>query len=195
MLDTKARKYFQPFFEKAADLFIAMGISANQTTVAAFFIGLGAAVSVYLGYNTIGVILLWVSGLLDVIDGTIARKTNSSSPVGTLMDILFDRMVEIAMLLSIAFLNQNLGIVIAIVLSSIIISITIFLTVGALAEKTGYKSFYYQAGLAERTEGFVMISLAVVFSSYREVVLVVFALMILFTAMQRFYEAIRVLKK
>jgi archaetidylinositol phosphate synthase len=196
MLDTKGRKYIQPLFEKVANFTIRWGITANQVTIVAFLVGIIAAIVVCFGNAVVGVALLWLSGFLDALDGTIARKTNSSSGIGTLMDILFDRIVEIAMLLAIECMTNsiNIGIYISIVLSAIIISMTVFLTVGALVDKIGNKSFYYQAGLAERTEGFIMISLAAILPDFREIILVVFAAMMLFTAGQRFLEAKRILK-
>ena len=194
MLDTKARKYVQPVFERMADLLIRLKVTANQITVVALFFGLFAAMSVFAGLNFIGIILLWISGLLDALDGTIARKTASSNPIGTVMDILFDRIVEILILLAVAFTDPSTGIFTAIVFSSIIISMTVFLTVGALAEKKGEKSFYYQPGLVERTEGFIMISLVVLISGFRVEILLLFAALILFTAFQRVREATRILK-
>ena len=194
MLDTKARKYVQPVFERMADLLIRMKVTANQLTVVALFFGVFAAISVFWGYNITGIILLWISGLLDALDGTIARKTASSNAIGTVMDILFDRIVEILVLLAVAFTNPSAGIYTAVVFSSIIISMTVFLTVGALAEKKGEKSFYYQPGLVERTEGFIMISLAVLIIEFRVGILLVFAALILFTAFQRVREATRILK-
>jgi archaetidylinositol phosphate synthase len=196
MLDTKGRKYIQPLFEKVANFTIRWGITANQVTIVAFLVGIIAAIVVCFGNAVVGVALLWLSGFLDALDGTIARKTNSSSGIGTLMDILFDRIVEIAMLLAIECMTTSvdIGIYISIVLSAIIISMTVFLTVGALVDKIGNKSFYYQAGLAERTEGFIMISLAAILPDFREIILVVFAAMMLFTAGQRFLEAKRILK-
>ncbi|RDY66633.1 CDP-alcohol phosphatidyltransferase family protein, partial [Halobacillus trueperi] len=50
--------------------------------------------------------------------------------------------------------------------TSIIVSITIFLVVGAVSEKAGIKSFYYQAGVAERTEGFLLFSLMILFPQF-----------------------------
>jgi archaetidylinositol phosphate synthase len=195
MLDTNARKYIQPMIEGVANCFVKMNVSANQITAAAFFAGVSAAVSVYFGKPFLGVGLLWLSGLLDVVDGTVARKTGSTSSMGTLMDILFDRIVEIGMLLALMLTDKSLAQPVAFVLSAIIISMTIFLNVGATAEKQGYKSFYYQAGLMERTEGFIMISLAVLVSVFSSIILIVFALAIIYTALQRFIEAVKILKK
>ena len=72
-------------------------------------------------------------------------------------------------------------------------SMTIFLTVGALSEKKGVKSFYYQAGVAERSEGFIFFSLMILIPSYLGIITNIFSILIIITAMQRFLEAKRLL--
>jgi len=74
------------------------------------------------------------------------------------------------------------------------ISMTIFLTTGPLAENKGEKTFYYQAGLAERTEGFLMLSLMMLLKENAGVVINIFTGMVVFTAFQRFIEAKKILK-
>ncbi|MDR2922085.1 MAG: CDP-alcohol phosphatidyltransferase family protein [Treponema sp.] len=195
MLDTHARKYVQPLLDRIAGLLIRMGISANAATITAFAAGVLSAGALCLRWLWPAVALLWLSGLLDAVDGTIARKTNTSSPLGTLLDIVFDRIVEILQLLALIYIAPELALCVAVVLSCIIVSMTIFLTVGAASankrENDVKKTFYYQAGLAERSEGFIMITLAVLLEKYRAIVLLAFAAMILFTAFQRFMEAVR----
>ena len=72
-------------------------------------------------------------------------------------------------------------------------SMTIFLTVGALSEKKGVKSFYYQAGVAERSEGFIFFSLMILFPGYLRIITNIFSILIIVTAIQRFLEAKRLL--
>ena len=191
MLDTKARKFVQPLLNWVANLFVKFGISANGATVVAFVVGVLSAGAVCMQWYWLAVALLWLSGLLDAVDGTIARKTGTSSPLGTLLDVVFDRVVEILHLLALIYLVPELAPYVAVVLSTIIISMTIFLTVGAAAKNTAEKTFYYQPGLAERSEGFIMITLAILLVEFRVIVLLVFAGIILFTAGQRFFEAIK----
>ena len=185
----------QPLLNKVADLFIKLKFTANGVTILAFIVGLSAAVFVALNWLFVAVAILWISGLLDAVDGTISRKTNTSSSLGTLMDIVFDRLVEIGILMALIILEPSLAVYVAIVNATIIITMVVFLTVGATAQVKTEKSFYYQAGLAERTEGFIMLSLAILLEGYRHIVLVIFAAMILFTAIQRFVEAVKILKK
>ena len=70
---------------------------------------------------------------------------------------------------------------------------TVFLTVGALSEKKGMKSFYYQAGLAERTEGFILFTMMVLIPSWLVWTTSFFIFVEIFTGIQRMLEAKRLL--
>jgi phosphatidylglycerophosphate synthase len=192
MLDTKGRKFVQPIIEKVAELFLKLGFKANSITFIAFIIGVFSAAAFYLGYNLFAVILLWISGLLDAVDGTMARKTKATA-FGTILDITFDRVVEISIIAVIAIKFPAYNFLMVILLSSIILSMTVFLTVGALSDKDSEKSFYYQPGLAERTEGFIFFSLMIIFNNYITPISIIFSLAIFYTAIQRILEAKKIL--
>lgn len=196
MLDTKARKIIQPVFEKVADSCIRLNFSANNTTVFALIVGIIPSLLLLIDMPRIlAVVVLWVSGFLDALDGTIARKTKTSSAFGTVMDVTFDRLVEISLILVLAYKHSLNPLAFIILSCSIILSMTIFLTVGAVSNKVSNKSFYYQPGLAERTEGFIMFSLMIIFIRHLDLLALFFAGMILFTALQRFIEAYNHLEK
>ena len=143
--------------------------------------------------SILAVITLWISGYLDAVDGSIARKTKTTSLFGTLMDITFDRIVETSIILSLAMRYSNARINFIVLLICIIISMTIFLTVGALVEKKGMKSFYYQAGVAERSEGFLMLSLMILVPNYIVIFTNLFSTIIFITIIQRIIEAKKIL--
>jgi phosphatidylglycerophosphate synthase len=192
MLDTHARKYVQPNIERAADVLLKMGLSANHVTLLAFIIGSSSGLLIYFDHPFWAVYALWLSGFLDAVDGTMARKTKPSS-WGTLLDISFDRLVEISVILGLAFRFPDSMWALLLLSVSIIYAMTIFLTVGALSEKQGVKSFYYQAGLAERTEGFILFSLMIIFSKYLTALTLLFLAAELFTTFQRLREAKKLL--
>jgi len=192
MLDTKGRKFVQPIIGTIAELFLRLGFKANSITFLAFIIGVLSAVVFYFSYNLIAVILLWISGLLDAVDGTMARKTKTTA-YGTILDITFDRVVEISIIIAAAVKFPNNNFLLIILLSSIILSMTVFLTVGALSDKNSEKSFYYQPGLAERTEGFIFFSLMILFNNYINIISIIFSLAIFYTAVQRVFEAKKIL--
>jgi len=192
MLDTHGRKYFQPLIYKVAKLFMKYNFSANQVTVIAFILGISTGVFAYYGMGVVGVVLMWISGLLDAVDGTIARE-KGSSPFGTVLDITFDRLVEIAIIMGLALRFPGEQFEFLLLTCSIIFSMTVFLTTGMMAEKNGQKSFYYQAGLAERTEGFIFFSFMLLFPGYLSIIIIIFFGLIILTAVQRMYEASKLL--
>lgn len=192
MLDTHARKHIQPVFDTTADFLLKKGFTADGVTKIAFVIGISSGLLIYLDHPFWAVIALWFSGFLDAVDGTMARKTKSSS-WGTLLDISFDRLVEISVIIGLAFRYPESMWVLLLLSASIIIAMTVFLTVGALSEKQGTKSFYYQAGLGERTEGFILFTLMIIFSSYLTAITLIFLAMQIFTIFQRMAEAKRIL--
>lgn len=193
MLDTHARKHIQPMVEKTADYLLKRGLTADSVTKIAFIIGLSTGIFIYLDQPLIAIAALWLSGYLDVVDGTMARKTKPSA-WGTLLDISFDRMVEISVILGLAFRFPESMWALLLLSVSIIIAMTVFLTVGALSDKQGMKSFYYQAGLAERTEGFILFTLMIAFSTYLTVITMIFLAMQIITIFQRMAEARKILK-
>jgi archaetidylinositol phosphate synthase len=193
MLDTHGRKYVDPIINGGANFLLNLNLTANNVTVIALLVGMLTSIFIYLDMNIAAVITLWVSGYLDAIDGAIARKTNTTSLFGTLMDITFDRVVETSMILVLALKYVDARMNFIVLLICIIISMTIFLTVGALAEKNGMKSFYYQAGVAERSEGFLLFTLIILFPDYILFFTNVFSFIIFVTIIQRIVEAKKIL--
>ncbi|WP_071396533.1 CDP-alcohol phosphatidyltransferase family protein [Bacillus tuaregi] len=197
MLDTHGRIYVQPLIERTAKGLLRLGLSANQITVTAFLVGVAASVIIYFDQPYLGVAVLWISGFLDAVDGSMARLSRTSSGWGTVLDVTFDRVVEVGIIIALALRHPEPKILFLLMLlaSSIIIVMTIFLTVGAVSDKQSEKSFYYQPGLAERTEGFILFSLMVLFQSYLVYTTILYIFIELFTGMQRLLEARRILKE
>ncbi|MBC1458075.1 CDP-alcohol phosphatidyltransferase family protein [Listeria newyorkensis] len=160
MLDTKARPYVKPILDKTADFFLKIGFSANQVTILAFMVGVAAAILVGFGWMWTGILVLWFSGFLDALDGTMARKTKQSG-FGTVMDVTFDRVVEAGIIIALAARFPEQQFILLLLMASILFGITAFLTIGNVVQNKGVKSFHYATGLAERTEGFILLSLMV----------------------------------
>ena len=193
MLDTHARKYVSPIIELGAEFLLKLKLTPNNVTILALLLGVSTSIFLYFDMQIIAVTLLWVSGYLDAVDGAMARRSNSSSSFGTLLDIVSDRIVEVSivLVLGLKFVDVRYNLIVLTV--CILMSMTIFLTVGALSEKKGVKSFYYQAGVAERSEGFIFFSLMILIPSYLGIITNIFSILIIITAIQRFLEAKRLL--
>lgn len=194
MLDTHGRKYVQPVIEISAKALLKLGLTPNQVTMISFFIGVSTGLFIYFDQPIIAVAVLWLSGFLDVVDGTMARLTKPSS-WGTVLDVTLDRLVEISVIIGIAFAFPDLMWALLLLSVSIIFSMTIFLTVGAVSEKKGMKSFYYQAGLAERTEGFILFTLMILVVNHLLLITLIFLAVEIFTGLQRLLEARKILKE
>ncbi len=194
MIDTYGRKYVNSTIDKMANILLRFKMTANHVTVAAFFIGVCTGPLIYFNQSYGAIVFLWLSGFLDAVDGAVARISKTTSPWGTLMDICFDRLVEMAVVLALALRFPNVRLELLVLVICVLMSMTIFLTVGALVKQKGIKSFYYQAGLTERTEGFIFFSLMIIFPGYLPWIINIFSVAISITIIQRIVEAKRILE-
>jgi len=191
MLDTNGRVYLNTIFKKIAEFLLSLHLTPNHITIGALIIGIVGAVFFYCGFPIVSLIFLWSSGLLDVLDGEMARLSNGSSQKGALLDIFFDRIVEISYIL--AFIGTASTLSLLLLSCTIILSMTLFLSVGAMSQKESKKAFYYQVGLVERTEAFLLFSSMIIFAQYATYIVYLFAFLILITVMQRLREALNIL--
>ena len=185
MLDTHARQLVQPMIDKIARHLALRGVTALAVTLWAAFLGMLAAGALALGWTPWFLFFLWISGLLDAVDGTLARQNGTAGRAGALLDIVCDRAVEALVILAFGLRFPDARLAFLALCAAIILSLTIFLTAAAALPATASKSFHYQAGLAERSEGFLFFSVMAVWTSAVGEVALVFALAVLFTAAQR----------
>lgn len=131
MLDTYGRKYVNPIIDLGANTLLKLRLTPNGVSIIALIIGVLSSVFLYFDKLILSVVFLWISGYLDSVDGAMARKKNLTSPFGTLLDITFDRIVELSIIFVLALKFQNSRLYLLILTMMILISMTIFLTVGA----------------------------------------------------------------
>lgn len=146
MLDTHARKYVNPLIEVGAKLFLKYKLTPNNVTILALLLGMLTSVLVYFDMKVVAVIILWLSGYLDAVDGAMARRINKSSSFGTLLDIVSDRIVEVGIILVLGFKFIDVRYNLIVLTVCILMSMTIFLTVGALSEKKELNHFIIRQG-------------------------------------------------
>jgi archaetidylinositol phosphate synthase len=190
MLDTHARHVVQPIFDTLAQICARKGIGPLQVTLSAAALGAMAAGTLAMGWTAAFLFLLWLSGLLDAVDGTLARQEGSASRAGALLDIVCDRLVEVLVIVAFGLRFPDALFALLLLSGSIILSLTVFLTSAAALPATSSKSFHYQAGLAERSEGFLFFSLMALWPHGVGEVALVFALVVFFTAGQRLRAAL-----
>ncbi len=193
MLDTYGRKYIDKIFIKGGNIFLNMGLIPTHITIMAAIIGISGAVAFGFHKFILSIILLWLSGYLDAVDGSMARKSGKTSSIGTLLDIWLDRVVELSYIIAFGVQCQEAIFSLLILVCSIVLSMTVFLTSGMLMENTGIKSFHYEPGLMERTEGFIMFTIMIIFYLHMKITAFIYAGLILFTAIQRLFITVKAL--
>ncbi|MBU4540979.1 MAG: CDP-alcohol phosphatidyltransferase family protein [Firmicutes bacterium] len=191
MIDTKLRGVFQPLFNGLARGLIKLKLSSNTISLAAFGVGLGASLSIAMGHLVPALILLWLSGLLDVLDGSVARLTATASPLGAYLDLIFDRMVESAVILACFFLLPQYALAYLLFFVAVLFNFTTFIVAGALFKNNSSKSMHYDIGIAERTETFIVFTLMLLFQPFAGLILMIFNGLIFLTGGLRFLRIIR----
>lgn len=188
MIDSKLRGNVQPIFNYLAKKMVKIGLTPNAITIIAFVIGIGSAIAIGFGYPILAFILLWISGLLDVLDGSVARLTKSSSSKGAYMDLILDRMVEAGIILGLYHAHPEHAWMYLIFFVAVLFNFTTFIVAGALFNNEGEKSMHYDVGIAERTETFIVFSLLMIFSNYIFPILLIFNSIIFVTGIIRFMK-------
>jgi len=143
-------------------------IRANHATVMGGILGVTAGVLFASENLALGILTLGLSGILDAVDGTIAREFEVATALGGVLDLTLDRIVEVAVLLGLIWPHSWLQLPAAVVLATWYVNITVFMATGA-ALGASEKLIHYPPGLVERTEAlifFVLLALAPIWGAY-----------------------------
>jgi len=195
MLDRHARHLIQPAVDLLARPLQRAGITPNHLTVAGLLFGVAAAGTFFLGHQWLALALLLVSGLLDLLDGSLARLTSKAGAWGGFLDVVSDRVVECAVIIFYALTYPDTAVGLTVLACAIILNLTAFLTVGAVASEEGDKEFYYQAGITERTETFIFFALFYTLPDQRHIWVYLFAALVFITVLQRCVEAAKLFRR
>ncbi|MFL2665259.1 MAG: CDP-alcohol phosphatidyltransferase family protein [Dehalococcoidia bacterium] len=106
----KFRYFIEKYYEKPlVNFFISIKFSASMITILGVIITLVSSFFIYRGDFIFSAIILIIGSSFDMLDGGVARKTNSVSKEGALLDSVFDRISEAVIFLSIAFYYLSYG--------------------------------------------------------------------------------------
>jgi CDP-diacylglycerol---glycerol-3-phosphate 3-phosphatidyltransferase len=83
------------------DPLIRRGVDPNLVTTVGFIVTVSAGIAFFLGHVRIGGALVLLGGLLDIVDGQVARGTGKASVFGSFYDSTLDRVSEIVVFLGI----------------------------------------------------------------------------------------------
>jgi CDP-diacylglycerol--glycerol-3-phosphate 3-phosphatidyltransferase len=161
---------------------VKLHITANVLTFFGLLLAVGVGVTVMNGQLLLGGILMLLSGLMDALDGAVARQSGIQNRFGAFFDSTSDRYAEGFVLLGLSIygwtLNDQRIVLLAFVAfwGSLLISYT-----RARAEGLGIEC---KIGLFTRLERFMLISAMLIFNQVL-IGLIVLAVLTHVTALQR----------
>jgi phosphatidylglycerophosphate synthase len=159
MLDRYATALIKPAVNAVGKSLARAGVTADQLTWAAFFIGLGAAFLIASSAYLMAAAAILLSRSCDALDGAVARQSQPTDRGGFLditLDFLFYASIPLAF--AVADPAHN-ALAAATLLAAFVGTASSFLAFAAIASKRGLhstdypdKSLYFLGGLTEATE-------------------------------------------
>ncbi len=158
------------------------GISADGLTIVGLVVALGTAVLIANGNLLLGAFGLVLTGLPDVLDGSVARYSGKAGPRGAFFDSVIDRVADAVLLGGVAWHLTSTSaeapvLALAVLGASMLVSYE-----RAKAESLGFSA---RGGFMERAERMVLLGIGLAFDVLVPVLWVMLALTIL-TAVHRF---------
>jgi phosphatidylglycerophosphate synthase len=166
----KSNEVFGPFWagfmvwllRPAERWLIARGVSPTQVTATSLGLCGAAGLSVALGHLATGAWLFVLAGILDMLDGRIARATNRQTAAGALFDSVSDRWAELLLFAGFAWYLREHGAwflsVIALTAGSLMVSYT-----RARGEALGLD---LHGGAMQRAERIVLVSIGTLIAAW-----------------------------
>ncbi len=93
--------YARPLANKIVLLLLPTNVTPNMVTLSYFILSIIAAYFIYIRWYIFAAILILLKGLLDAVDGSLARRRNKPSRVGRFLDAILDFFVNGIILLAI----------------------------------------------------------------------------------------------
>jgi CDP-diacylglycerol--glycerol-3-phosphate 3-phosphatidyltransferase len=154
-LDPAVLKIYRFFFKDKT-------VNPNYLTLLGAIFGYASAMCIAFGYVKTGGIILLLSGFFDMLDGALARSTNTVTPFGGFLDSVLDRYTDLFLMFGvfIFFLKQGHmhGLVFTFIAA---IGISIIPYARARAEAA---SIACKAGLLERPERLLILLIGIFFN-------------------------------
>ncbi len=196
---------FRHVADRALDPFVTLstrlGLTPDSVSVVAFVLAGGAGGAFYLGgdepiWYLVGAVLVFLNGWLDLLDGALARELGTDSKAGDLLDHVLDRYADVVIISGLAAGLGRYALGLAAVTGVLMTSY-----LGTQAQAVGLDRVY--GGLLGRADRLALVGVTGALAAFVTTtpaglsvvawLLVVFAVVGHFTALQRFYYSWRAL--
>ncbi len=179
------RKWTKGAFETAAGLIDRTGVSANTLTWLGLGLSIGVAYFLAQGYLKVGGVLIILVGILDGLDGALARFKGRASRFGAFLDSTLDRFSEAVIYLGllIFYTQRHVGQETLLIYATIVGSLMVSYA-RARAEGLGVEC---KKGLLTRFERLFVLVCGLILDQTL-IALWIVAILSNFTALQRMYS-------
>jgi len=161
-------------------------ISPDHLTVAGLVIAAGAAVAIGAGFLALGLLLVILAALPDLLDGALAKASNTSSQRGAFFDSVVDRVTDFLLFGGVAwYFAGNESPYLAVLPFAVAGLSGVISYERAKAESLGLVA---KGGLMERAERIIMLCLGLLFPPLLIPILWIMVVLTTVTALQRFFK-------
>ncbi|SNT32313.1 CDP-alcohol phosphatidyltransferase family protein [Tropicimonas sediminicola] len=195
MIDARILPLQRRILHPPAQRLVAMGVSADQVTLAGFVLGALSLPALAFGAYWLALALILLNRLMDGLDGAIARITGPTDR-GAFIDIAFDFAFYALVPLGFALADPDANALAAAALITAFVgtgsSFLAFATIAAKrkisTEKYPSKGIYYLGGLTEGAETISVFVLMCLAPSFFPLLAYLFATACVMTAFSRWYQ-------
>lgn len=157
----KTQEVFLRLLSPITEWFVTSGANPNHITTLGLVFAVVAALCIYFDELTLGGLFLFFSGIADILDGQIARRTKQNSKWGAMYDSFLDRYAEFIIYIAlVGYFYKKVEIMMAVTLVAMVGSIMVSYA-RARAEGLGYEC---SVGFFQRPERVVMLAAAIMFN-------------------------------
>lgn len=187
MFTENLRKIFKGASDKIGKILGKTNLSPNFFTFLVLVFGLVGAYFIYLGSFKVAIVFILISGLMDFVDGAVAKVNKKTTKFGALFDSVTDKTTEISWYLAFGLYNPQLWLGSSLAISTFMLSSYI----SKHAKSEGGKS---GGGIMERKERVILIILGLIFVKCLFYILYVIAFFSFLTCLQRFFRNYKIFK-
>jgi CDP-diacylglycerol---glycerol-3-phosphate 3-phosphatidyltransferase len=165
------------------------GLTPDHLTIAGLVLAIAAAIVIGMGGLRGGLVLVVLAALPDLLDGALAKASNSSSQRGAFFDSTVDRVTDALLMGGVAwYLASNESPHMAMLPFAIMATSSLISYQRAKAESLGLSA---KGGLMERAERLILLCFGLLFDAILIPVLWLMLVLTVITAVQRFVKVWR----
>jgi len=184
MIGNKIGHQLDPFLYKVLSKVFGERGNPNSFTLMGFLATLIASIFILKEFWVAAGLMIILSGLFDLFDGVVARKSGKVTAFGGFLDSVLDRYSDLLLLLALLIYYLNKG-------NSALVILTFFVAIGTVLipyvrAKAESIQIPCSVGLMERAERIILLSVGTLFQ-WMEPILWILAILTHFTVLHRIY--------